>query len=189
MTASGTGVIVSRDGEVITNAHVVTGASSITVTLNGSNSRFAATLVGALPGNDLALLKMDGASDLTPAAFGDSAKTVVGDDVVAVGYALALSGGPSVTEGIISAVGRSVTTQTASGEAVTLTNMLQTDAAISSGNSGGPLVDSRARVIGINTAVAASTASATAQNIGFAIPSNTVAGLLPQLRQGGSSGS
>lgn len=187
VTASGTGIIITPSGEVITNAHVVSGATSITVTLNGSSEPLNATLVRALPQSDLALLLISGVSDLTPVTFGASTKVLVGDDVLAVGYALGLSGGPTVTEGIISATNRSVTTETAERQTVTLTGMLQTDAAISSGNSGGPLVDSSARVIGINTAIATTSSSNTAQNIGFAIPSQTVQALLPQLRVRGST--
>ncbi len=127
------------------------------------------------------MLKIDAQVNLTPATFGDSAKSVVGDEVLAVGYALGLSGGPTVTDGIISAVGRQVSTESPSGANTILSGMLQTDAAISSGNSGGPLVDSTAHVIGINTAVATSSNSTTAQNIGFAIPSNTVQNLFKHL--------
>jgi S1-C subfamily serine protease len=183
VTASGTGIVVSRDGEVVTNDHVVSGATSVTVSLEGSTSRLAAVIVGESPANDLALLRVQGASGLTPVTFGDSRAKVVGDDVLAVGFALGLTGGPTVTDGIISATGRSVTTETAAGQPVTLAGMLQTDAAISSGNSGGPLVDAEAHVVGINTVVAASSGSTTAQNIGFAIPSATVQALLPQLRR------
>lgn len=183
-TATGTGVIVTSGGEVVTNDHVVNGATSITVTLNDSSTRYSATVVGESAQNDLALLQVHGAPKLDPVTFGDSSRTVVGDDVLAVGYALGLSGGPSVTDGIISAKGRQVSTETAGGESATLVDMIQTDAAISSGNSGGPLVNSAAEVVGINTVVATSSRSTTAQNIGFAITSQTVQTLLPQLRRG-----
>jgi S1-C subfamily serine protease len=183
-TASGTGVVVTRDGEVVTNDHVIAGATSVTVTLNGSSEGLKARILGASEGSDLALLKIDSRVDLIPATFGDSTKTLVGDQVLAVGYALGLSGGPTVTDGIISAVGRQVATETSNGTRAILNGMLQTDAAISSGNSGGPLVDSSARVVGINTAVATSSSTATAQNIGFAIPSHTVEVLLSRLRGG-----
>ena len=186
VVASGTGIIVSKNGEVITNAHVVSGARSITVTLNGSSTPLPASVVGASAANDLALLQVSGAAGLTPATLADSRSVVVGDDVLAVGYALGLAGGPTVTDGIISALDRSVATETATGQTVTLTGMLQTDAAISSGNSGGPLVNAAAQVVGVNTVVAASNGSTTAQNIGFAIPSATVRSLLPALRSGGS---
>lgn len=184
VVASGTGIVVSRAGEVVTNDHVVGGSTSVTVTLNGRSTALPAKVVGESPQADLALLKITSRVDLTPATFGNSNAVQVGDEVLAVGYALGLSGGPTVTDGIISATGREVTTESASGAPVDLTGMLQTDAAISSGNSGGPLVDAAAAVIGINTAVAASSTAATAQNIGFAIPSATVERLLPQLRAG-----
>ena len=182
VTATGTGVIVTAGGEVVTNDHVVSGATSITVTLNDSATPLAATIVGESAQKDLALLQVEGAPRLVPVTFGDSTKMVVGDDVLAVGYALGLSGGPSVTDGIVSAKGRQVSTQTATGASATLLDMMQTDAAISSGNSGGPLVNSAGQVVGINTVVATSSRSSTAQNIGFAITSQTVQALLPQLR-------
>lgn len=186
VVASGTGIVMSRTGEVVTNAHVVSGAESITVTFNDSSTPFPATLVGASPDNDLALLKVSGATNLVPATLADSS-VVVGDSVLAVGYALGLAGGPTVTDGIISALGRSVATETATGQTVTLTGMLQTDAAISSGNSGGPLVNATGQVVGVNTVVATSNGSTTAQNIGFAIASSTVSTLLPTLRGGSGS--
>jgi putative serine protease PepD len=182
VTAIGTGVVVTAGGEVVTNDHVVHGARSITVTLNNVAAPLAARIVGESAQKDLALLQVEGAPHVHPVTFGDSSKMVVGDDVLAVGYALGLSGGPTVTDGIISAKGRQVTTQTGTGATVTLLDMMQTDAAISSGNSGGPLVNSAAQVVGINTVVAASSRSTTAQNIGFAITSQTVQTLLPQLR-------
>ena len=187
VTAVGTGVIVTASGEVATNDHVVSGATSITVTLNDSASKYTATILGASPQHDLALLRIEGVKNLVPADFANSDSTLVGDNVLAIGYALALSGGPTVTEGIISATGRQVATKTAGGANTVLTDMLQTDAAISSGNSGGPLVTASGQVVGINTAVAASSGSTTAQNIGFALPSNTVRALLSQLRAGASS--
>ncbi|HEY5110178.1 MAG TPA: trypsin-like peptidase domain-containing protein [Acidimicrobiales bacterium] len=187
VTAVGTGVIVTSNGEVVTNDHVVSGATSITVTLNDSASKYTATILGASPQRDLALLKIEGVENLVQADFANSDSTLVGDNVLAIGYALALSGGPTVTEGIISAKGRQMATKTAGGASTVLTDMLQTDAAISSGNSGGPLVTASGQVVGINTAVAASSGSTTAQNIGFAVPSNTVRALLPQLRAGAST--
>ena len=182
LTATGTGVVVTRSGEIVTNDHVVHGATGAQVAVDGSASALPATVVGESPGNDLALLQVAGPVRLRPATFAESSSVRVGDEVLAIGYALGLEGGPSVTDGIISATGRSVTTEGADGSPVTLTGMLQTDAAISSGNSGGPLVDASGRVVGINTAVATSNGTTTAQNIGFAIPSDTVQGVLPKLR-------
>jgi S1-C subfamily serine protease len=186
----GTGMIITSTGEVLTNNHVIAGATTITVTLYGQTQALPTTLVGADPSNDVALLKINSPpAGLKAVTFGDSTKLEVGDAVIAVGNALGLSAGtPTVTSGIVSALGRTVQAgDSGSGPGETLHNMIQTDAAINSGNSGGPLVDSAGQVVGTNTAVAASsTGNAPAQNIGFAIPSSTLQGLLPALRKGGT---
>lgn len=181
LTAEGTGVVVSGGGEIITNAHVVSGASSVTVTLNDA-SEHAATIVATDTGNDLALLKVSDGTDLPALELGDSDSVAAGDGVIAIGHALGLEGGPSVTAGIISATGRTTSTETGFGAEQTLSNLLQTDASISSGDSGGPLLDAEGHVIGINTMVATSTSSTAANGIGFAITSNTVKSVLPGLR-------
>jgi S1-C subfamily serine protease len=186
----GTGMIISTDGEVITNNHVISGATSISVTLYGQTKSLPTTLVGADPSSDVALLKIDAPpSDLQAITFGDSHQLEVGDAVIAVGNALGLSAGtPTVTSGIVSATGRTVQAGDTGTATETLTNIIQTDAAINSGNSGGALVDSNGQVIGMNTAVASSSSgNAPAQNIGFAIPASTIETLLSQLRQGGTS--
>ncbi|HEY7947365.1 MAG TPA: trypsin-like peptidase domain-containing protein [Acidimicrobiales bacterium] len=187
----GTGMIISTDGEVITNNHVIAGATAITVTLYGETKSLPTKLVGADPSSDVALLKIDAPpANLQAITFGDSRDLQVGDAVIAVGNALGLSAGtPTVTSGIISATGRTVQAgDSTSAVTETLTNIIQTDAAINSGNSGGALVDSAGQVIAMNTAVAASSnGNAPAQNIGFAIPATTIEGLLPQLRKGGTS--
>ncbi len=170
-TGQGTGVVISADGEVLTNAHVIEGATSIRVTITGQTQSRAATLVGADSFNDVALLKITGASGLATADLGSSAAVKVGDDVVAVGNALGLRGDPTVTRGIVSALNRSLDT---------LTGMIQTDAAINPGNSGGPLADNKGQVIGINTAVA----GRGGQNIGFAIPIDSARTILDRLRSG-----
>ncbi|MGH8997201.1 MAG: S1C family serine protease, partial [Acidimicrobiales bacterium] len=161
---------------------------ALTVTESGSTAAVKATLVGTDQTDDVALLKINGASNLKTITFGDSDKAVVGDAVVAIGNALGLSeGSPTVTQGIVSAIGRHVTAGDTSSGTETLSNLLQTDAAINPGNSGGPLVDSAGQVIGMNTAVAGSTSDGTsAQNIGFAIPSAQIESLLPNLEKGGT---
>ncbi|HTZ07792.1 MAG TPA: trypsin-like peptidase domain-containing protein [Acidimicrobiales bacterium] len=189
----GTGMIVSTDGEVVTNNHVIDGATTITVTLYGKTTALPATLVGADPSNDVALLKITSPpAGLQAVTFGDSTKLEVGDAVIAIGNALGLSAGtPTVTSGIVSALGRTVqaSDESGTGTGETLNNMIQTDAAINSGNSGGPLVDSAGQVVGMSTAVASSSSgNAPAQNIGFAITSSTIRGLLATLRSGGTSG-
>jgi putative serine protease PepD len=170
---------------------VIKGATSITVTLYGQTKSLPATLVGADQSSDVALVKIDSPpSNLQAITFGNSRQLQVGDAVIAVGNALGLSAGtPTVTSGIVSATGRTVqAADSTGGTTETLTNIIQTDAAINSGNSGGALVDSDGQVIGMNTAVASSSqGNAPAQNIGFAIPAATIQGLLVQLRQGGTT--
>jgi len=141
-----------------------------------------AELVGIDSAADLALLRIKGASGLPAATLGASASLRVGDDVVAIGNALALEGGPTVTRGIVSALNR-----TLQSGSVDMQGLIQTDAAISSGNSGGPLVNAAGEVVGINTAVAVSSESTTAENIGFAIPVDRVQPALQRLRTGASS--
>ena len=178
---AGTGVVISRDGEVLTNAHVVPeGTTSIKVTLDGERDARDADVVGRRPETDVALLKIRDGENLDTVELGESSELLVGDSVVAIGNALALPGGPTVTEGIVSALGR----QLDAGSGVTLENLIQTDAAINPGNSGGPLVNADGVVVGINTAVIQSTGSELAQNIGFAIAVDTIKPLLPELRQG-----
>jgi S1-C subfamily serine protease len=166
----GTGVITTADGEILTNAHVVDGATEIRVRLAGETEPRAATLLATDPGNDLALLRLDG-EGYAPARFAAPGSVRIGDEVVAIGFALDLDGGPSVTRGIVSALDR--TLGLADGA---LDGLIQTDAAISSGNSGGPLVNGAGEVVGINTAVARGDATVAASNVGFAI---SVAEALP----------
>lgn len=161
---AGTGVVFDASaGYIITNAHVIDGATSITVTV-GSGPAREAQLVAADTNADIAVLRVTDTAGLVAAKFGSSASVAVGDQVVAIGNALALEGGMTVTQGIVSALNRSL--DFSSG---TLSGLIQTDAAISSGNSGGALVNSAGQVIGINTAVAASNAGVNVSNIGFAI--------------------
>ncbi len=192
----GTGMIITSDGEVITNNHVIElysqggNTGSITVTEYGQTKPLPTTLVGYDQSKDVALLKITNASNLPTVTFGNSGKTVVGDAVVAIGNALGLAAGtPTVTQGIISALGRSVTAGGEGTQTETLQNMMQTDAAINPGNSGGPLIDTSGQVIGMNTAVAGTTSDGTSsQNIGFAIPAASVESLISQLQKGGQSG-
>lgn len=160
-TGAGTGVVLSAGGELLTNAHVVDGASTIYVTLAGESQARTATLIGTDTSADLALLRIDDASDLPVAPLGSSSSLAVGDDVVAIGNGLGLRGGPTVTRGIVSALDRTLDTERGA-----MTGLVQTDASISSGNSGGPLVNPVGEVIGITTAVAPSGAGTAAESIG-----------------------
>ncbi len=172
----GTGVVVSEDGEILTNSHVVDEATEIRVRLPGETEPIVAELVASDVGNDLALLTID-RDGLAPVTFADSAAVGLGDEVIAIGFALDLDGEPTVTLGIVSALDRTIIT-----EAGALDGLIQTDAAISSGNSGGPLVDVGGRIVGINTAVARSDIATAATNVGFAISSNEVEEVLEALR-------
>jgi S1-C subfamily serine protease len=166
-TASGTGIVLTSSGMIATNAHVVSGAQEITVTLP-DGSKVEGTLVGVRTAEDLAVVYVD-RSDLVAAEIGRSSDMQVGDFVVAIGNALALEGGPTASLGIVSALDRTITTN----EGGTYSHLLQTDAAINSGDSGGPLVNAAGQVVGINAASALS-----AENIGFAIAIDVVLPLL-----------
>jgi putative serine protease PepD len=172
--AAGTGMIIDSAGLILTNAHVVESANSIQVTLY-DGSQLDADLVGRSSEDDVALIKARNAKGLEPVKFGSSKDLQVGDDVVAVGNALDLGSTPTVTTGIVSALDREI--EADNGEH--LQNLIQTDAAINHGNSGGPLVNAKGEVVGINTAVAEG------QNIGFAISIDSVRTLIEKLRNGG----
>lgn len=186
-TDEGTGMIITSGGEVLTNNHVIDGATSVTVTLNNSTKQLAAQVVGADPDKDVALLQIQNVSGLPTVTFGDSSQVQVGDSVIAIGNALALGDSASVTSGIVSALNRQVTAGDSTSSATeTLTGMIQTDAAINPGNSGGALLNASGQVIGMNTAAAGSTGDgSSAQNIGFAIPSAELESLISGLRSGG----
>jgi putative serine protease PepD len=175
-TATGTGFVISAEGEILTNAHVVADASSVKVRLAGESSSRDATVVGRDDTADIALLKLPSGDGLTPVKLGTTTSTQVGEPVVAIGYALGLRGAPTVTAGIVSALGRSLGPD--------LSGLVQTDAAISPGNSGGPLVNARGEVIGINTA-SATARGGEGENIGFAIAIDDAIQIVDSLRSGG----
>ena len=170
----GTGVILDEEGHILTNNHVIAGAQNITVTLFDGES-YPATVIGGDLSTDLAVIKIV-AEGLRPATLGDSSQLEVGQDVIAIGHALGLPGGPTVSKGVVSALGRSIDTETGA----TIIDLIQTDTSINPGNSGGPLANANAEIVGINTAVIRG-----GQGIGFAInidDAKTVAGQL--MRQG-----
>jgi S1-C subfamily serine protease len=182
-TASGlgSGVIYDAAGHIVTNAHVVGSATSFQVFLTGSVTPLTAQLAGTYPPDDLAVIKVSGATHLVPARFADSSKLHVGDIVLAMGNPLGLSS--SVTDGIISAVGRTVSEPQESGSpGATLPDAIQTSAAINPGNSGGALVNLADEVIGIPTLAATDQQlGGAAPGIGFAIPSNIVTDIAGQI--------
>ena len=176
--AAGTGIVIDDNGLVITNAHVIDGATTVEVALDSDDTPRAATVIAADATNDIAVLRVDDHDGLVAAPIADTdTDTIgVGEPVIAIGNALDLDGGMTVTSGIVSAVDRSI--ETSNGE---LGHVIQTDAAISSGNSGGPLVDADGQVIGLNTAVAASGDGTQASNIGFAISIGKALSIAKQL--------
>jgi S1-C subfamily serine protease len=159
-TVVGSGVLIERDGQVLTNAHVIDGAASLSVTLD-SGARTPAKVLGMDTVTDLALLRIETSSPLPVARLGDSSALHVGDEVVAIGNPMGLE--QTMTRGIVSGLNRIL-------PGLAEQPMIQTDAPINPGNSGGPLVDANGCVIGINTAVAAGSGNQPAQNVGFAIP-------------------
>jgi serine protease Do len=171
--ATASGVIVDASGLIATNNHVIADATQVTVKLRDARE-FEADVMGADPATDLALLRID-AGQLSPAQFGDSEKLRVGQFVLAIGNSLGLPGQPTVSAGVLSAKGRAMPFSQFIWE-----GLLQTDAAVNPGNSGGPLADREGKVIGINTAMIPF-----AQGVGFAIPSNTVQWAISEIRAHG----
>ena len=178
-TAAGTGFILSKDGYIATNKHVVSGANKIGVLLDDGTAFEDVELIGTGPLNDFAIIKIKDAKDLTPIKLGDSKTISAGQQVIAIGNALGAYQN-SVTSGIISGKGRSLTaTDSSRTQIETLSDMIQTDAAINGGNSGGPLLNAAGEVIGINTAYASQ-----GNNVGFAIPISSVKGIINNVLKG-----
>jgi serine protease Do len=172
-TGVGSGIVLTSNGYILTNRHVTEGSQSLTVEL-ADGRQFDATIVKESADQDLALIKID-ATGLSPAVIGDSNDLEVGQTAIAIGSPLGTFT-ETVTRGIISGTGRTITVaDDSTGRPVTMTGLLQTDAAINPGNSGGPLLDASGAVIGINTAV-----SAEAEGLGFAIPISAAASLIAQ---------
>ena len=178
---AGSGFIISEDGYIVTNYHVIDGATSIKVALNNGDT-YDAKLVGGEELNDVAVLKIDGISGLKPVVLGDSDDLVVGETVCTIGNALGTYSA-SLTSGVVSSIGRSVTMSDG-----TVMNMIQTNCTINSGNSGGPLFDSYGRVAGITSAKLSNngqSSQATIEGIGFAIPINDVIDIVTDYMQYG----
>lgn len=175
----GSGVIISPDGYILTNNHVVGGADEVTVTLPNTKKEYKAEIVGGDPRTDVALVKID-AKGLKTISIGDSSKLKIGDVVLAVGNPLGLE--QTATHGIVSAVGRNELNITNGG----FENFIQTDAAINRGNSGGALVDAHGRLVGINTAIQSNLSGGNI-GIGFAIPSNMALNIVERMIDGGGT--
>ncbi|MFD9518465.1 S1C family serine protease [Streptomyces sp. NPDC059979] len=212
---TGSGIVITADGEIVTNNHVVSGAAEIQVTMSDGKT-YKATLVGTDPDKDLALIKLQGATGLKPAKLGDSGGVKVGDQVVAIGSPDGLTG--TVTSGIVSALNREVKVPKSeqrspqnrqqddggwpfsfggrqfngdTGSDTTSYKALQTDASLNPGNSGGALVDMNGEIVGMPSAIyspSSSSATAGSVGLGFAIPVNTIKADLDSLRKGGPGG-
>ena len=181
-TAAGTGMIVSGDGYVLTNKHVIENSRAFSVVLDDGTTFTDVALVGTDPLNDVAFLKINAASDLPTVVLGDSKTISVGQPVIAIGNALGQYQN-TITSGIVSGLNRSITAYSSDlTSSESLKDMIQTDAAINAGNSGGPLVNAAGEVIGINTAT-----SQDADGIGFAIPISSVKGMLKNLIENNSA--
>jgi S1-C subfamily serine protease len=172
----GTGLILTTDGEIVTNAHVVGDATTVHVRLNGESEPREAAVIAVDSSRDLALLRVD-TNGLSPATFAAPDDVRLGDEVLAIGYALDLDGDPTVTLGIVSSLDRTLVTETGS-----LKGLIQTDAAVSSGNSGGPLVNALGRVVGLNTLASSSGLGSTANGLGFAISTSELLPTVERLR-------
>jgi len=182
LPSGGSGVIFTKDGYIITNNHVIEDATAVQVTLFDDRT-FEATIVGRDPANDLAVLKISAAENIKPAIIGDSNNIRPGEFVIAIGNALSIRGSPTVTVGVVSAVGRML--PIGDGQR-TLNNLIQTDAVINPGNSGGPLINLSGEIIGINTAIATNAGDGLqAMGIAFAVPSDTAGPIANQLKEFG----
>jgi len=179
MQGAGTGIIISKDGYVMTNNHVIEDADDVVVIDSSGEQYDDVTVIGRDPLNDVAFLKIESSAVFKPVTLGNSSTLRIGQQVVAIGNALGQYSN-TVTSGIVSGVGRPVTADAGNGQTESLSDLIQTDASINPGNSGGPLLNMAGQVIGINTAIAED-----ANGIGFAIPINSTKGVLAGVLENG----
>jgi S1-C subfamily serine protease len=181
--AAGTGIVLTSSGEILTNNHVIEGSTGVTVTVVSTGKEYTATVVGTDPSDDVAVLQLKDASGLQTARLGDSSKVAVGDAVTAVGNAGGAGGTPTAATGTVTALGQSITASDSNGSnAERLTDMIQIDADIQAGDSGGPLYSATNTVIGIDSA--ASSSRNTGNTTGFAIPIAKAVGIAHQIESG-----
>jgi S1-C subfamily serine protease len=185
--AAGTGIVVSPSGEVLTNNHVIRGATTIRVRNVANGRTYTATVAGYSVPADVALLKLKGAAGLTTARTGNSATVKVGQRVSAVGNAGGVGGSPRVSTGRVTALRQTITVGDGRGRTARLTGLIKTSVPLQPGDSGGPLLDSAGRVIGINAAASSGFQFRTGGGVGFAIPVNQAMAIAKQIRAGRSS--
>ncbi|HUY23249.1 MAG TPA: trypsin-like peptidase domain-containing protein [Acidimicrobiales bacterium] len=186
--AAGTGMVLTSSGEVLTNNHVVAGATSISVTDVGNGQTYTATVVGTDRSDDIAVLRLVGASGLKTVSIGKSSAVAVGDAVTAIGNAGGVGGTPSVAGGSVTALDQAITASDQSdGSTEQLTGLIQTNAALQPGDSGGPLVDSQGQVVGIDTAASSGFQFQSGASEGFAIPIDHAIAIARQIISGQGS--
>ena len=188
--AAGTGMVLTSSGVVLTNNHVIDGATKITAQIAGAGTVYNAKVVGTDPTADVAVIQLEGVSNMKTVKLGDATKVTVGSTAIAIGNALNLPGPPSVTTGTITALNQSITAgDEGGGNSENLTGLLETDALLRPGNSGGPLVDSSGAVIGMNTAASTGSSANVDQgsNTGYAIPINTAVAIAGEITAGHAS--
>lgn len=188
-SAAGTGMIITASGEVLTNNHVIRGATTIRAVVVTTGRSYSATVVGYDVPDDVAVLQLDGASNLKPIPLGNSSKLRVGQMVVARGNAGGRGGTPTVTKGTITRLHQQIVAQDGEGATETLTNLIETDAAIQPGDSGGPLLNTKGRVIGIITAGSVTFRFQTTGGLGYAIAINRALVIARQIEAGKASDS
>ena len=181
--AAGTGMLISSTGEILTNNHVVNGSTGITVTVQGRSQKYSAHVVGVDISQDIAVIQIDGSvSGLPTVKFADSSSLTVGETVVALGNALGRGGAPNVTSGQITALDQTITASSGGSSSETLNGMIQSDAVIYEGDSGGALVNTSGQVVGMITAGQAQGFRSSASDVGFAIAANTAVGVVNRIR-------
>lgn len=185
--AAGTGMVLTAGGEVLTNNHVVDGATRISVTVPSSGRSYTASVVGVAPSADVALLRMSGAGGLKTVRIAPSSAVRAGVAVIAIGNALGQGGPPSVTEGTITALDQSITASEDNGTSEQLNGLIESDAPISPGDSGGALVDTGGQVLGMITAGQTRGFRSTTSAVGYAVPATTAMAFVKQIRAGRSS--
>jgi S1-C subfamily serine protease len=192
-TAQGTGMVITSNGEVLTNNHVIDGAGSIKVQVAGTGPTYTAKVIGYDTTDDIALLQIQGVSNLKTVTIGDPSQLAAGQQVVAIGNALGRGGTPQTATGTVTATGQTITASDGNGNTETLTGLIQVNAAIQPGDSGGPLVDAGGNVIGMDTAASVSggrfhrITGGTSATAGFAIPIDAAMTIAHQIESGTAS--
>lgn len=183
-SAAGTGMIITSSGEVLTNNHVIDQSTSISVTIAGHSGNYAAHVIGFSVTSDVALIQIEGVSGLPTVTLADSSTIKIGDQVVAIGNALGQGGTPALTQGQVTATDQTITASEGNGRSEVLSGMIQSDASIQPGDSGGALVNSAGQVIGMITAGEAQGFRSNSSTVGYAISANTALSIVNQIRSG-----